>query len=706
MGEFHEQVYLDLIEKYNVPIQSITYFFPQDWIKKIQYIRCYQHISLLRNALQTKNVRIHAEFFPVLSECMAGRDATNINNHLSYFLFGNEILRNRNYQVFLKNFKEVDVELKGPCAPLVYEFEYRKYLTVYLNVFTFYDYLANKITESLPHTDSKKHYSHRRSTSKRHSIVLFRESILSRPSNISAPEKDIESYDVIHANVGATVIEAANTLKARLINNDELSCDVSEIEKLFIRKISQDIEACPRKRGAMKIAPDTQCFYFEPLTLFSLAQQLKTVFEEFRFERAYPYGRNWQLVVFKKRINFLNHLEKKFHLNTRVCFRDFAEFVFSRNPVLIEEPLVKDPFKKRPTADLVNQLGYISFNEFIRPRSLKYHKQLTQNPDVISNENHKHIRISEPYIEAHHTIEGYNLGDTHVQITENLTQFCSSNGSIKLMLNSWLYKYKEMEAQINVLNNQVLFNRTFDDKKRISIKIITFNKVLVCVEFIERKPIVSILWPNGRLIRNLNIKNESKLRFVELKHKKQYSLEDKRIYLSDGSMISFLMDRKAAILYRFNGTIIKTPVSILECKDYDEEVEVESAGEECEGECSEREIYKFELEWMKKVGDLFGLDGNSFLLRTHMDKSFHVHCGQITEKNHSNFFNYVRDYLKNNIVFFGEQRLTLAWSPEEMTSTYKIVICSEKDSCVTIKSKIESMEPVVDTDICEYCVFI
>lgn len=692
LGEFSEQVYLDLLDKHNVPIASITYFFPDDWLKKIQYFRCYQHIIHLRDAIETKNVRVHAEFAPVLSECLADRYASRINDYLIYYLYDDEVMFNRNYQVFLSNFKQFDVELKGECRSVKNSNDFsHNMLTTYLNVYKFYQDLVEKVE-----IDEKVGSS---SETKKTPKQSMRESVT---SNKVPPSQKTHGY--ISSKVGSTVFEECNFLKIELATNGEVSCDASGIELLFLRKTANYIESCEKTNYFKRIAPADDFFYYKPLTEVSLAQRFQATLEDCYFVERLYCPQNWQLLIFERKHNQLSYQTKYHHLNTKVCFRDFARFVFNENPVLIKERLRSYTGVEDLTLE-IKKLFEITLDQFIRSKSLKYN--LPHTNDVKSTTDHsdqKQSKVSVKTIPEAEIIEGFNLSDTYVQVTESNTRFSTSNGSLNMVLNSWLYSFKELEVNLKVLGNQFLFNRIFNQERNKETKIITCNKIVISVDFVNHKPKVNIIMPNGHILRNLEFQKEPKRKFLELKHTKNISFEHKRIYISDGSLISFLVNRKAAMIVRHNGLIMKTPVTLLKCKP--DEIDQESTklansevDEECEEECFERSPYKFELEWMKKISCLFDIDGSSFSLRPSTGQTFEVHCGQITETNHTFAQTNFRDYSEGKIVICGEQGLSMSWSCfHGLTTNYQY----NNYQNVTIKSDIMDLEPLIDSDLGEY----
>lgn len=696
IGEFLEQIYIDLLEKHDVPIAAITYFFPDEWVKKIQYFRCYQHISILRNAVQTKKVRINADFLPLLSECLAKRHGLELNNYLTYLLYDNEVMLNRNYQVFLNNFKEFDVELKGVCRPFKYEYEVENFLTVYVNVYNFYEDLVEQIGSTggvtiSPEADDQ--------LSGRTTL-----SLLTRESTASIVSTQ-RSFEKIRSKMGTTVFEEANFLKTCLASNDELIVDCSDIDAIFLMKMMNDISYCKITKDFRKVAPNDKFFYYEPLTLVSLAQRLRTIFEEFKFVCGFAYFRNWKMLIFEKRHNNVNYRTQALHLNTKTCFKDFARYVFPKNPVLIKEPLYSVISDQALRMSIMNSVGYIGYNDFIRLRSLK--QTVPQDFNVYTTaEDHKdYEKKFADVMDKFSTVEGYNLSDTYFQLTENSTEMYTSNGRLRLVMNSWLYGHKEMEAYLTILGNQFIFNRIFDKYSRKKMKIITSNQIRISVDFVGHKPKVNIFWPNGRMIRNLEFKKDPTRKFMEFRSKKVDKYEAKRIYVSDGSILSFLLDRQATIICRYNGLVVRTPVTTLDCgREGLEEESIKSGShledEECEEDCLDRSPFKFELEWMKKMGELFEIDGDSYCLRPSTGQCFEVHCGHITETNHTFAKHIIRNFFPSGgtITEYGEQGICMKWlCMEGLTTSHKLL-----GGKVSINTRTSDTEPLVDWELCEY----
>lgn len=689
IGEFLEKVYLDLIEKHDVPIASITYFFPDEWLRKIRYFRCYQHISFLRNAVQTKNIRVNADFLPVLSECLGSRFAPEINNYLTYLLYDNEVMFNRNYQVFLNNFKEFDVDLKEECRSFNYGNIAKNCLTTYVNVYNFYANLVEQI-ESI---DDVSMFSE--------AFDRFSNTISTRESTTSILFSQ-KSFEKIKSNVGSTVFEEANFLKTHLASNDELEVDSSELESIFLRKMMIDITSCRVRKDFRNLTPNPKFFFYEPLTLVSLAQRLEIIFKEFKFVEGFSYYRNWKALIFEKKHNYVNHTMRALHLNTKTCFKDFATYVFPKKPVLIKEPLFSVTSEKAARLSLMNSVGHINYNDFIRLRSLKQTvPQHVEDYSKAGDQTHYPIKFSKVMDEFSH-VEGYNLSDSYFQLTESSTEIYTSNGNLRLVTNSWLYRHDEMEAHLTILDNQFIFNRIFDKDNRKKMRIITSNQIVICVDFAGNKPKVNMLWPNGRIIRNLEIKKDLTRKFIEFRSKKVQKYEHRRIYMSDGSIVYFLLDRQATAVCRYNGLVVKAPVVTLTCNKENESTKSESQleGEECEEESLDRSPFKFDLEWLKNTGELFGFDGSSCVLRPSTGQCFEVHCGEITENNHTFAKHIKRDfsYSGGTITESGEQGILMQWScPGGLTTNYKVLGCK-----LAIKTFTSAAEPLLDWEFCKY----
>lgn len=712
LGEFPEQTYIDLIKNHDVPIASITYFFPEEWMKKIRYIRCYRHISRLSNAMETKNVRVHAEFLPFLSECLAKRYAIQLNNDLTYFFYDNEVMLNRNYQVFLNNFKEFDVELKGKCRPFQHANHVENWLTTYVNIYNFYEDIVDQIyVEPTRVVSEVRETFDRISGRTKFSTISIqnRESFLSN----STSQKTLDNIQTIQSNVGSTVFEEANFLKICLSFNEELAVGCSGIEWMFIEKMVNDIESCEIKRDLRKIVPEDESFYYEPLTIVALAQRLRTILSEYHFVHGFACFRSWKALVFEKRHNHVHHSMKEHYLNTKVCFKDYAKYVFPKNPTLIEEPLNSVASDKVSPFTEKNFKSEFNYNDFIRLRSLKKKVPDLSGAMLSGKAKEQDGSYLVKAMSEVDSIEGYNLADTYVQLTEWCTELYTPSGSLRLVMNSWLYKHKEMEAHLTILRNKFIFNRIFDKEGRKKMSIITFNKIVICVDFVDRKPKVSIIWPNGRMIKNLEFKQDPSRQFIEVRSKKREQFEQKRVYMSDGSLISFLLDRKAAIVCRYNGLVMGTSVTTLDCRKDEEEEESMKSGktltdEECEGESCEREPYKFELEWMRKAGDLFGIDGRSFCFQASTGKCFEVHCSQITEHNHT-FAKHINDdyghtlHTGGKIIECGEQGATCTWtcSADELVTNHRLL-----GKNVAMKTKTLDVEPLLDWKLREYCILL
>lgn len=686
-------MYIDLIEKHKMPLASLTYFFPEEWMKKIRYFRCYQHIGIIRNAPQTKNVRVHAEFLPCLSECLAERYANWLNTYLTYFLYDNEVMLNRNYKVFLDNFKEYDLELKQQCQPYTSN-SVSIYLTSYVEIFNFYEDLVGQIGPTgtfVPETVDEQ-LSLRTMTSITMSV---RESSLTFHSSS-------RSYEKIQSSVGSTVFEESNYLKTNMAANHEFLEDTTELEAMFLRKMMSSIESCNIKKDFRKITVEDEYFYYEPLTLVSLAQRWKSVLENYKFVKGFSYLRNWKTLIFEKKHNRVNYRRQHFDLNTKVCFKDFARYVFPTDPHLIEKPLKNVAANDGDNLrfGVINSIGDINYNDFVRLRSLKrskpqgfedFMKSELENEEGHPNNAQKHeVNI----------LEGYNLSDSYVRLTEHKTELHISNASLRLVTNSWLYKHKELEAHLTILGNEFAFNKIFDVANQKQMKIITFNQIVIYVNFIKRKPKVSMIWPNGQIMRNLDLKQDPARKFIEFRNQNDNKIEHKRIYVSDGSVISFLLHGRATVIYRFNGLVMLTPVQTLNCEQEEEESsqsKSDSFDEEYEEESFERETFKFELEWMKRLGRLFRFDGDSFSFKPSTGNCFEVHCGEITDINHTFAKHAHREYGSDKIVEANEQGLSMTWTgPDSLIANYRIF-----GNLVTIRSKTD-VEPSMDLELSEY----
>lgn len=385
VGNFSKQFVLDLI-KAQYPIGGMTFFVPATMIYKFKAGLLPQMVDFydLMKTDKTKNFSFDVEFLPILSPCQAKYFGKQIDDELTGHVYDLEIIRVRNYEDFLRRYVQNDATMKGACSRHPTNATHRHTFCEFKEVFIFYEDLLSKIDPSAP----------------------------------MEPIQNISSY-FIDNEFECVVFEDNNTLLKTEVRMNALSHSFTRIFRFLRDKLIdilydlEDIEDPIHFQNT----EETRLF-LEPLTNLTLCQRFFDLYHECKTCQKYKYD-DWIVVVFERPTIFKENVTKQ-NLMTRLCFRDFVHYVFSKKPVLGQlEPA--DEIAEQIDQNADQQLRKnLPASEFVRLRSLKYLQGLEQFDEKYTATNNVQRTMTDVSLDPMpQPIYGYDLGDTYMEVTSD-----------------------------------------------------------------------------------------------------------------------------------------------------------------------------------------------------------------------------------------------------------------------------------------------
>lgn len=391
IGQFSNRFILDLIRAH-YPIGGLTFLIPKTFKYQFQvgYIPQLSQFEELLVSPETKNISIDVQFIPIFSPCQAEYHKKEIDKELTYHMYDLEIIRIRNYKEFLSKYHENYVEMKGDCSG------------------------PEKSNDDPTFCDAKE-------------VVKFYNDIL----NILEPFNESSSTLLSNSSVyfidndfEIKVFGRQNKILRNEVTMDRLSESFTYLYKLLRSKVINLIDSVDYYNYNIyfKNPMEETKLFLEPLMHFGLCQRFLELQGMCSFYRKYNFE-NWTVIVFESKRHFAER-QSKYELITKVCFRDFVNYIFPKHPVLtkIENLLHEEELEINKNTEKKKFMKKFATHDFVRLRSFKYSQAFGFLNKRFTSMNIHEWKVARSMSNVNLNtdplpIEGYNLGDTYVEVS-------------------------------------------------------------------------------------------------------------------------------------------------------------------------------------------------------------------------------------------------------------------------------------------------